>query len=242
MTPPGPGHRLSNISTVWTLLQQAHAGPAADAAAAQQQLMERYGGAVRRYLLAALRDPHAADDLAQEFALSLVRGEFRRADPDRGRFRDYVKSVLFHLVSKHRKVQRKQPRPASPAEPAAPPDDPDREFNESWRAHLLERAWQALSRSQPAYHEVLRFRSANPKMPSAQMALELTRQLGRPLTADGVRQTLRRARSVYVDLLMTEVVESLEEPTAERVGDELRDLNLLGYCEPLLKKRFPGSA
>src|SRR5580692_8365511 len=44
--------RLEMISTRWTLLEQAHRGTDG-AAAARTHLLERYGGAVRRYLRGA---------------------------------------------------------------------------------------------------------------------------------------------------------------------------------------------
>src|SRR5256885_3417569 len=111
-----PSH-LSRISTSWTVLNQAHDGSADAAATAKQWIMQRYGGAVHRYLLAALRDRHAADGLTQEFGLSLVRGDFHQVQPERGRFRDYVKTVLFHLVSRHRKRQLTQSQAVSPDHP-----------------------------------------------------------------------------------------------------------------------------
>jgi RNA polymerase sigma-70 factor (ECF subfamily) len=101
---------LSRISTRWSALRQAHQGPEKAAAAARQDLMERYCGAGYRYLLSAVRDPHTAEDLTQEFALRSIRGRFRNADPKRGRFRDYVKTSLFHLVDDYRSGQRKQPQ------------------------------------------------------------------------------------------------------------------------------------
>src|SRR5262245_21500635 len=101
---------LSQIPTMWTVLRLAHDGTGAEARAAQQLLLERYGGAVHRYLVRALGDVHAADDLLQEFALSRVKGSFRGADPERKRFRFYVKKVLFHMVSRHGK-QRKRGQP-----------------------------------------------------------------------------------------------------------------------------------
>jgi RNA polymerase sigma-70 factor (ECF subfamily) len=236
------GDRLSDISTSWTALRQAHAGEPGPAAAARQLLMERYGGAVRRYLRAALRDPHAADELTQEFALGLVSGALRHADPGRGRFRDYVKAALFHLVSKYRRRQRRQPSPlpAGAPEQAAPPEDPDRQFNEQWRARLLERAWQALAQAQPAGYAVLRFRAAHPKMPSAEMAPALAVRLGRPLTPEGVRQQLHRARDRFARLLLDAVADSLDEPTPEAVADELRELDLMAYCRPALERRSRG--
>ena len=234
--------RLSSISTAWSVLRQAHGGQPEAAAAAQRQLLERYGGAVHRYLLAAVGDPSAADDLTQEFALRLVRGDFRQADPQRGRFRSYVKTVLFHLVSAYRKRRRKEaePLPAdSPrlAEVGEPAVESDRAFCAVWRDQLLARAWEALARARPAFHAVLRFRAAHPRMPSHQMAGPLGRELGRAVTADWVRQTLRRARELFTDLLVAEVGQSLEAPTPEQVEDELRDLNLLAYCQEALDRQ-----
>jgi DNA-directed RNA polymerase specialized sigma24 family protein len=62
--------RLSQISTAWTILRRAHAGPTDEAAAVRQLLMERYGPAVHRYLVKVLGNAHAANDLTQEFVLS----------------------------------------------------------------------------------------------------------------------------------------------------------------------------
>ncbi len=77
--------RLEMISTRWTLLQRAHRdGDERGAAAARANLLENYGGAVRRYLLGALRDADAADELFQEFAYRFLHGDFRSASPERG--------------------------------------------------------------------------------------------------------------------------------------------------------------
>src|SRR4051812_31946614 len=71
--------RLSQITTLWSQVFLAHQGPTDAAIAAQRLLIERYGRAIYRYLLTILRDPDAADELAQELALRLIRGDFRRA-------------------------------------------------------------------------------------------------------------------------------------------------------------------
>src|SRR5262245_30429433 len=103
--------RLSRISTLWTVLFEAHREPGEAAAEAQRALMRRYSGAVYRYLLGAVRDEDAAGDLAQEFAVRFLKGDFRRADPERGRFRDYLKRALVHLVTDHHRRRQKWPRP-----------------------------------------------------------------------------------------------------------------------------------
>ncbi len=237
--------RLSQIPTLWTLVARAHRQPGSGVSSAQAGLLERYGGAIRRYLLGALRDPDAADELYQEFAYRFVHGDLRGADPHRGRFRDFVKGVLFHLIAAHHRKKQRQPRPLAPdhPEPAAGPSpgDADAAFLASWREELLARTWTALAgyerdHGQP-YHTVLHFRARHPALPSAQMAEQLGPVLGKPLTAAGVRKTLERAREKFADLLLDEITQALEEPTAGQVEQELIDLGLFEYCRPALQRR-----
>lgn len=237
--------RLSRITTRWSVVLQAHQGEPDAVGPAQRQLLQRYGGAVYRYLLGALRDPDAADELSQEFSLRFVRGDFRRAAPERGRFRDYVKTALFHLIVDYQKRRRNQPGrlPESGLEPAAPEPEvreSDAEFLNGWRDELLARAWEALERverqtGQP-FHSVLRFRAENPGLSSAQMAQQLGERLQRSLTADSVRQTLHRARERFAALLLDEVSCSLETSDQDRLEQELIDLGLLAYCRSALQR------
>jgi RNA polymerase sigma-70 factor (ECF subfamily) len=237
--------RLSRISTVWTMIFQAHAGPEDVAARAQQALMQRYSGAAYRYLLGALRDPDAAADLCQEFALRFVRGDFRRADPERGRFRDYLKTALRHLVTDYHRARQALPRQlsAGAAEPAAAgaTADDERLFLTSWREELLERTWKALVDDNPAFHAVLLYRIEDPQASSARMAEELSAPLGKPVTAAWVRKTLQRAHARYADLLLEEVECSLERPGPEELRHELEELDLLRYCRSALERRPGGN-
>jgi hypothetical protein len=56
------------------------------------------------------------------------------------------------------------------------------------------------------------------------------------VTAVWVRQVLLHARRRFEDLLVEEVAGSLEDPTPERVEQELIALDLLGYCRPGLER------
>jgi RNA polymerase sigma-70 factor (ECF subfamily) len=236
--------RLSRISTLWTLFLQAHQGPEGGAPAAQCLLMRRYGGAVYRYLLGAVRDPDAADDLSQEFALRFVRGDFGRADPARGRFRDYLRTALIHLVNDYHRARQAAPRELhlDAPEPAAPsPQNLDDEggFLASWREDLLDRTWRALAEANSSYHAALCLRIENPDLPSAQMAERLTTQLGKPFTAASVRKVLQRSHEKYADLLVEEVAASLDGPTPQALLQELQELDLLKYCRSALERRGP---
>jgi DNA-directed RNA polymerase specialized sigma24 family protein len=247
MRPDNVNERLSLISTLWSLVYRARHGPAESVNSARQQLLERYGGAVRRYLRRVLRDSDAADEVAQEFALQLLHGDLRGADPSRGRFRNFVKGTLFHLVADYRKQRPRWPvpLPADDATLAANQEKTasDRQFVESWCDELLARAWAALAgietKTGQPFYAVLRYRADHPEMRSPQMAVQLTAQLGRSLTAVGVRQTLHRARRKFADLLLEEVAHSVEDPTPEHLEQELVELGLFDYCRPALERHDP---
>lgn len=244
MQPENPNDRLSLIPTLWSLVCRAHHGPAAAANSARQRLLERYGNAVQRYLRKVLRDADAADEVFQEFALRLLHGDLRGANPERGRFRQFVKGTLFHLIAKYHKQRRRWPEPLPDNDTvlAANPEEleSDHQFVESWCDELLARAWAALaeieSRTGQLFYTVLRFRADHPDLRSPQMAEQLAAQLGRPFTAAGVRQTLHRAREKFAELLLDEVIHSLDNPTAEHLEHELAELGLLDYCRPALER------
>jgi RNA polymerase sigma-70 factor (ECF subfamily) len=74
--------------------------------AAQRVVLLRYYQPIFRYLRAMVRDDDTAEELTHEFAVRFLRGDFRRADPSRGRFRDLLKRSLRHLVIDHWRRQR----------------------------------------------------------------------------------------------------------------------------------------
>lgn len=230
---------LSGITTCWALVDAAHRGPEDAARSARSELMQRYGGAAYRYLLGALSDPDAAEELAQEFALRFVRGDFHRADPGRGRFRGYIKTALFHMIVDHRRKQRRRPLPLT--QDTTDEGESDQRFEQNWRDEILSRTWLALAASQRPgdrdYYVVLRFRAEHPELPSHELAEWLESRLGRKLTAVGVRQTLHRARGRFAKLLVKEVAHTLKEPTQESLELELIDLGLIRYCRPALQHR-----
>jgi len=239
--------RLSRISTIWTLVADAQKSPPGEKQDACLALIQRYQGAAYRYLLGALRNSDAADDLFQEFAVRVLQGSFRRADPRQGRFRDYLKTTLFHLVADYQNRCRRSPQPlegiVDPAASSWNEREAERQFAQSWCEELLARAWSVLSLAEQQggqpYYSILKFRADHPEASSADLAAHVT-ELTHPAqsyTETAVRKLLQRARARFAEVLLDEVARSLHNPNAEALEQELIDLDLLAYCRSALARR-----
>lgn len=232
--------RLSRIETVWGELRDAHQEESSAAAQAVEGLVHRYRRPVYRYLLGILRDPDAADEVFQEFALRLVRGAFRNAQPDKGRFRSLIKATLANLVVDYRNKQNRRPAELD-RESILPSRDEDASgghdeaFARQWREEVLDRAWKGLAQeaqqSQNPSFAVLQYRAQHPEATSDEMASALSSELGTRMTAVGVRQILHRARDKFAHLIVEEVARALADPDPGRIHEELDELGLLPYCK-----------
>ncbi|HEV3445544.1 MAG TPA: sigma-70 family RNA polymerase sigma factor [Gemmataceae bacterium] len=249
MAPQDLTDRLSAIETQWTALFQAHRDPGDATTAAQRQLLLRYYGAVYRYLLGILHDAVAAEDLTQEFAVRFLRGDFHRADPQRGRFRDFLKTALRHLAQDHWRKQEKAPAHLAhgSGQPSAAGseenEEGDKAFLDKWREELLAHTWKSLAAFQESSgqlsYAVLRCKAEQPQLHSVDLAARLGAHRGKPLTANGVRQLLHRARRKFAELLVEEVARSLQTSDPATLGEELIALKLFSYCRAALK-HIPG--
>jgi RNA polymerase sigma-70 factor (ECF subfamily) len=236
---------LSRIETLWSVVRTAHGEEVDAAMQAREHLFERYNGAVRRYLLAALRNEDAADEVFQEFSLRFVRGDFGNVDPSKGRFRSFLKTVVYHLlVDYQRRKKRGQREQAFAHEPETDEvqqsSADDEAFISNWRDGLLERVWSGLQLSEESsgkpHHTVLQVRVANAELSSTELAEVLSEKLGREVNSGHTRVLLHRARDRFAELMLAEVAETLEQATPEALEEELIDLNLFHYCKHLLRK------
>jgi DNA-directed RNA polymerase specialized sigma24 family protein len=221
---------LNRLSTHWDDIVAAH-GNQSGARTAQCAVLLRYSRAVYTFLRVATGDAQAAEDLAQEFALRFVRGDFHRLDPGRGRFRQFVKAVLYHMAADHFRGLKATPKPLPDTDLVAPAAT-DAEFARCWQEGLLARAWQELRTAGGGLYAALRWRVENPDLAAADGAVALAAAFARPVTPVAFRQTLHRARERFADLLRAEVAISLGSADAAAVDAELGELGLLAYCRP----------
>ena len=240
---------LSQIQTLWSVVELAHGDDTA-MQSAQQKMLDRYGGAVRRYALAALRDEDAADEVFQEFALKFVRGDFRAADPGRGRFRAFVKTVVYRLIVDYQRRRKKLGREGQMHSNLAEPGE--RRFSERGRRTTrcskpvgATSSWPAAGASSPNTNARAASRitrccataSTIPEARSPELAEGLSKSLGKPINAGAVRVLLHRSRDAFADLLFEEVTNSLADGSLDAAEQELIELDLLGYCKPALERR-----
>ena len=226
------------MSTLWTLMRRAHEGHGPEARDAQSVCIERYRRAAYRYLLGAVRDPDQAEELFQEFAFRFVRGDFRNARREVGRFRDYLRSALSHMIDDHRRSQRRSPAPLNddvPAQAAETSADDDDAFLGTWRTEMMNQAWSALQAENDTHHAVLLHYVSNPDCSAADAAAAVTVQLGKPITVANIRVILHRARQRFADLITEEVAQTLDSPTRQELAEELRVLNLTKLCKRSLR-------
>lgn len=236
---------LNEIPTCWTDIRLANEGSPEQARIALEILLKRYEQAIRRYLLGAMRDVDAADEVYQNFATRLISGGFRCADPARGRFRDLVRTSLARMVTDYHRARQRSTPADHLARPVAdlrePDDEDDQRFQEVWLWNFLERAWDRLAQyenqTRKPLHAILRIRTEQPRLNSAGLAAALGERLGQTFTVVAARRLLHDARIRYVAGFVIEVEQSLDNPTADELESELQWLGMLDRCRDYLRNR-----
>ena len=228
---PVPQDGIAQISTRWPLIRDP------------VQFVFRYAPAIRGYLGVFLKNPHDVEDVCQTFLLRVVERGVVEADALNGRFRDYLIATVRNAALAH---LRKRPLPAQEGTqlaevPAAEslefPDE--EEWLSRWRRVVLAGAWEALEnheRENPGSlcHTALRALVDNPGETSEQLAARVSRACGRTVRAETFRKQVSRARRVFAELLVAETSRTLDDPTPQRVEEELIDVGVMKYVKPFL--------
>lgn len=232
--------RIDEIETPWTQLDDAHQSQDEDKSQqAQADILNRYGKAIVKYLSSLTKDPTTAADLSQEFVIRFLRGDFKSANRQVGKFRNYLKRSLHNLViDDFRRRQRRhgllrdfgraQVESGCLVADSSPMDD---RLDRYWRQEVLRQTWLEFRRENEKagtpYFEILQARLNYPEDSIRLLAARLND--GKPRSLSVVRQKLSRARSRFRELLWTEVARSCGTFQKEVVEEELCDLGLIKY-------------
>jgi RNA polymerase sigma factor (sigma-70 family) len=160
-------------STLWSVVLQAREGNAAQRRAALQRLCQIYWPPLYSYLRRKGHSHEQAQDLVQGFFTYLLeKALMDRADPERGRFRSYLLTILENwLAGEHRKSRAQKRGGGQPTlsfdftvagsiervEPEVK-ESPEDSFNRSWALTVLKQALELLkdeyeSRGMGAHYE-----------------------------------------------------------------------------------------
>ena len=187
------------------------------------ELIGRYHDAVLRYLRLKLRDTNLADEVFQEFWTKLLTHKLAGADNNKGRFRDYLRTVLHRLIIDHFRGRKLQ---ALPPGDLLDPTVPDADYDRVWREAVLKRAISRLetyeaSTPKNRYATVLNLRRDNPKGAIEEIARKLGEQTNTHVTPESFRKTLQRARAKFFELL--DPGTPRDHPPGDRRGHRGRD-------------------
>lgn len=226
--------RLSQISTLWSVVRNANDSQSDTARDAQQQLWDQYSRAARRYLGAALQNDDAVEEVMQDLGLKIVRKEFKNATPEKGSFRSFMKTVLFRMVADYRRRQARGREYTTPDETETL-DPAQEEFATSWREEALELAWAKLEaleeESGRPWYAVLRAKIDHPELNSAQLAEAVSRKTSHSISEANYRVLLHRAREKFAEFLVEQVAQTLDVADEAHLQDELAELQLLEFCQ-----------
>jgi DNA-directed RNA polymerase specialized sigma24 family protein len=229
----GADRDLDSISTAWPLLRRTQDADAATAKLAADELFLRYRPAAVRYLVALTGDPNVAEDLCHDLYLKFRARAFDAAMPEKGRFRNFLKTVLRNQYRSH--LRRASVRAACAIDDAEVSDAEvlDRTWEAAAREELIACGWKALEVAEAAggaaHAEILRAADENPDRTSDELAEYFTAKWGRPTTAGWLRKRLYEARRRFADAILDAVAAWVHPEGADAVRDELTALGLIPF-------------
>jgi RNA polymerase sigma factor (sigma-70 family) len=129
-------------TTHWSLIFAARSNNRVSAKVALAQLCERYRPAVLAYARNLCGAVQEAEDLTQGFFTKLLEQRIdTQADPERGRFRSFLKTAVANYFRTELEAQRAQKRSAHDELPQPQGDQsPEQAFDHAWAKVVIKRS------------------------------------------------------------------------------------------------------
>lgn len=235
-TPDTPEHSHARFATTsWTRVLRVAAGDTG-AGTDFATLCQSYWYPLYAFLRRSGASPQDAEDTVQAFFAWLIESDFvQRADPARGRFRNFLMVSLRQFQSREQQFQAAAKR--QPAQPLlsidslesdsryqllGPAETPEMLFEKAWAIALIERTMQELqtemaAAGKSAQFDCLRGMLTGQRDVSGQ---EAAARLG--ISEGAVRVAVYRLKQRYGELLRQHVAATVENEAD--VDDELRAL------------------
>jgi RNA polymerase sigma-70 factor (ECF subfamily) len=225
-------------STRWSRILAAKDFAAPEAREALAALCEAYWYPIYAYVRRQGYTPEASQDLTQEFfAYVLERDLLAKADPARGRFRAFLRTVCARRLADFREQQNALKRGGGRRVLAIDARDAegrysrepvselsaDRIFDRSWALTLLDRVLDGLRCEYAAAGRTSTFEELQAVLthsPDGGSYAPIAARLG---TSEGaVRVAVHRLRRRYGVLLRQEIAATIDDPN--EIDDEIRSL------------------
>ena len=225
-------------TTQWNVVLAGADSRSPDYHRALQTLCRRYWYPIYAHARHLGNDRETAQDLTQGFFVHILeRQALKVANPERGRFRAFLKATFQHHLANERRRAQAQKRGGGRSVLALDFDsaesqyrlDPSREstpetsYEKRWARMLLTRALSRLEAESRAAQNGERFRCLEPFLtgcPGAAAYEKVASELG--MTAPSVRVAVHRMRRRFGKLLREDVAETVSGP--DEVDDELRHI------------------
>ena len=223
-------------TTRWSVVLLAGQGESPQATEALDQLCRTYWYPLYAYVRRKGHNPEDAQDLTQGFFYHLLKKNYlARADPDKGRFRDFLLTGLRHFLinewdrAQAQKVGGGQIPISLDAKTAetwygqepATDTTPETLYERRWALTLLEQALTRLRDEQIAEGKARQFELLKSFLSGAAKAGDydqVAEELG--TTRNAVAMAVTRLRKRYRDLVREEVAHTVASP--DEVQKELR--------------------
>ncbi|MCR9243397.1 MAG: sigma-70 family RNA polymerase sigma factor [bacterium] len=225
-------------STRWSVVAGTAAADPTTRRAALGELCEAYWGALYAYSRSRGTDEQEAMDQVQGFMVELLdRNAITGADPDKGRFRNYLIGAFRHFLGRRARHARAQKRGGAVRtwsldaavverrfqDEIATTATPQRAFDRQFALAALDRCLTRLRTDYAGrgradvFDELARFLGTRP---AAAEYHEIATRLD--LNPTAVKVAVHRLRDRFRRQLLDEVAQTLTDPTA--TGAELREL------------------
>lgn len=225
-------------TTQWSQVISAGDPDASLAKESLAELCNAYWYPLYAYIRRRGYDAEHAKDLTQDFfARALEKGLLAEADPARGRFRSFLRTVCAHFLANRRDWEHARKRgggrtilsiDASGAEgqyvrELADELTPERIFDRSWALIVLGRVLDQLGREYDEAGKAATFEALRSVLDGDAEAHSYATVAARLGTTEGAaRVAAHRLRRRYGEQLRQEIAATLADPA--QIDDEIRDL------------------